>query len=199
MIEFLDNDPILTHSHSLTVTYTRRISITYGNYPFIEDIHNLIIEIKNNISEKESYASNVKAGKTKWEHFINNNITTKFINFCINKHVLSNSDLFKYFYERHTIVNAWGNELKKGDYVVQHIHDCYHCILYLTEGEPLILPELNMKIIPKAGDYYFFPPYILHGVNKSTDDKNRYNLVMNIKETPNWDKKKYIYEMQNKK
>ena len=56
-----------------------------------------------------------------------------------------------------------------------------------------------MKIIPKAGDYYFFPPYILHGVNKSTDDKNRYNLVMNIKETPNWDKKKYIYEMQNKK
>ena len=44
MIEFLDNDPILTHSHSLTVTYPRRISITYGNYPFIEDIHNLIIE-----------------------------------------------------------------------------------------------------------------------------------------------------------
>ena len=43
-------------------------------------------------------------------------------------------------------MNAWGNELKKGDYVVQHIHDCYHCILYLTEGEPLILPELNMKI-----------------------------------------------------
>ena len=65
MIEFLDNDPILTHSHSLTVTYPRRISITYGNYPFIEDIHNLIIEIKNNISEKESYASNVKEGKNK--------------------------------------------------------------------------------------------------------------------------------------
>lgn len=199
MIEFLNNDPILNHSHSLTITYPRTISITHGNYPFAEDIHNLIIEVKNNISEKQSYATNVKGGKTDWGYFINNKIVTKFINFCINKHVLSNPDLFKFFYERKTIKNAWGNELKKGDYVVQHIHDCYHCILYLTEGEPLILPELNIKIIPKAGDYYFFPPYILHGVDESKSDKNRYNLVLNITQTPNWDKEKDLYEKINKK
>lgn len=199
MIEFLDNNPILSHSHSLTITYPRRINIIHGNYPFAEDIHNLIIEIKNNISEKHSYASNVKGGKTDWGYFIDNRIVTKFINFCINKHVLSNPDLFKFFYERKTIANAWGNELKKGDYVVQHTHDSYHCILYLTEGEPLILPELNIKIIPKAGDYYFFPPYILHGVDESKSDKNRYNLVLNIAETPNWKKEKDLYEKINKK
>jgi len=77
MIEFLNNDPILNHSHSLTITYPRTISITHGNYPFAEDIHNLIIEVKNNISEKQSYATNVKGGKTDWGYFINNKIVTK--------------------------------------------------------------------------------------------------------------------------
>jgi len=199
MIDFIEKNPIFSHSHSLAITYPRTVLITHGNYPYVESIHNLLIEVKNNISEKDSYASNVKGGKTSWNHFLNNEDITDFINYCINKHVLSNPPLFRFLYERKTIINAWGNELKKGDYVVQHLHHDWHCILYLTEGEPLLLPELNIKIIPKPGDYYFFPPFIEHGVEECKSDKNRYNVVLNISEKQNWDKEKYLYQKNNKK
>ena len=59
--------------------------------------------------------------------------------------------------------------------------------MYLTDGNPLLLPELNLKIHPKPGDYYFFPPQILHGVEASTSKKNRYNLVLNIDSVREWD------------
>ena len=74
MIEFLDNNPILTHSHSLTVTYPRRTNITYANYPFIEDIHNLIIEINNNI---------IFGNSAKWGGAIYNSGTVYIINSTI--------------------------------------------------------------------------------------------------------------------
>ena len=82
---------------------------------------------------------------------------------------------------------------KKSEYVRNHSHPCYHGILYLTEGEPLILPELNIEIIPEPGNYYFFPPHIFHYVNESTYEKYRYNIIMNIHETPNWKKDKQIF------
>jgi|9_EtaG_2_1085328.scaffolds.fasta_scaffold03680_5 hypothetical protein len=202
MVEFIEKNPLFTHSHSLVITYPRTVLITHGNYPYMDHIHNLLIQIKNNISEKNSYASNVKGGKTNWNHFVDNELTTKFINYCINKHVQTNPQLFQYFYERKTIRNAWGNELKKGDYVKQHIHFGYHCILYLTEGAPLLLPELNIKLFPKPGDYYFFPPYILHGVEESKSEENRYCLVMNIDcchDDSFWNKEKTIYNLQKNK
>jgi len=199
MMEFIEKNPLLPHSHSLSITYPRTVLITHGNYPYIESINNLLIQIKNNISEKDSYASNVKGRKTSWDFFVNHEITNNFLNYCINKHVLSNPNLFRYFYERKTVLDAWGNELKKGEYVEQHIHPDYHCILYLTDGEPLILPELNIRIIPKPGDYYFFPPHIYHGVEECKSEKNRYSLVINITEKMNWDKGKAVYEIQKNK
>ena len=76
-----------------------------------------------------------------------------------------------------------------------HTHKDNHLILYLTEGAPLILPELKMTIIPKRGSYYIFPPHILHGVPKVEEDsKTRYCLVTNIIETPDWKKNKIIKE-----
>lgn len=192
MIEFLEKNEKLNHTQSLVITYPRTVQITFGNYPYPDQIHNLIIEIKKNITENNSYASNVKGGKTDWMCFVNHPLITKFINHCINKHQTSNPSLFEFFYDKKTIINAWGNEIKKNDYVDLHDHPCYHGILYLTEGAPLILPDLNLKIIPKPGDYYFFPPNIIHYVNKSDEDKNRYNIVLNIIEIKDWDRQKRI-------
>jgi quercetin dioxygenase-like cupin family protein len=76
-----------------------------------------------------------------------------------------------------------------------HTHPHQHLILYLTEGAPLILPELKMTIMPKRGAYYIFPANILHGVAKIEEEtKTRYCLVTNIIEGTDWKKNKLIKE-----
>lgn len=189
MFELIDKqDPTLQHSKSLVVTYPRTVNILYGNYPIIEDTLNLIQDIKNDINEEQSYLTNVKGGKTSWTAYNDHPFTKKFIRFLTIKHQSTHPDIFKNFYSSYIVRDSWGNEVKKDDYIKFHNHEVLHCILYLTDGEPLILPELNLKIHPQPGDYYFFPPYILHGTNRSTSDKNRYTFVMNLVKVKEWDK-----------
>lgn len=189
MFEQIDKqDPTLQHSKSLVVTYPRTVNILHGNYPVVEDHLNMIQDIKNNINEEQSYLTNVKGGKTDWKVYNNHWFTKKFIKFCTLKHQGTHPDIFKNFYSNYLIIDSWGNEVKKNDFIKPHNHDHLHCILYLTDGEPLILPELNLKIHPQPGDYYFFPPYILHGVNQSTSEKNRYTFVMNLSRIREWDR-----------
>ena len=52
----------------------------------------------------------------------------------------------------------------------------------LKTGIPLIIPELKITIKPKIGSYYIFEPYILHNVPEVTDDKARYNMIINMRE-----------------
>jgi len=198
MIQFLENNILDKNEQTLKISYQRTISIIFGNYPYVEDIHNLIIQIKNNLNKDMSYATNVKGGMTSFQHFLNNPIATKFLHYCINRHQTSNPELFKYFYERNFIKECWGNEIKENDNVEPHTHNCWHSILYLTKGTPLILPELNLKITPSPGDYYFFPPEILHYVPKNESKEVRYNLITNIEQNPNWKKNKEIQEICKK-
>ena len=52
MISFLDpNNKLNEHKNSLTITYPRTVNIIFGHYPYLENIHNLIINIKNNINK----------------------------------------------------------------------------------------------------------------------------------------------------
>ena len=88
--------------------------------------------------------------------------------------------MFQHFLEKRTIIDAWGNEIKKGDSVEYHTHSVIHGILYLTKGCDLILPELNLKITPEPGDYYIFPSEILHGFDPYEGNNNRYSLIFNI-------------------
>lgn len=188
MFEFIDkSSPVPSHSQSLVITYPRTVDILYGYYPHLADIHNFILEIKEKISKEHSYKSNVKGGKTPWTAFVDHSFTAKFIQHCILKHQSTHPNLFENFLSKHFIKEAWGTEIKEGDYVALHHHSTYNAILYLTDGNPLLLPELNLKIHPKPGDYYFFPPQILHGVEASTSKKNRYNLVLNIETVSEWD------------
>ena len=48
------------------------------------------------------------------------------------------------------------------------------------EIEHLLITDLNLKIKPKPGEYYVFPPEIYHGFDKSIEEDNRYSLVFNI-------------------
>ena len=183
MISLLEpNNKLNEHKNSLTITYPRTINIIFGHYPYLDILHNFILEIKNNISKDLSNYTNVKGNRTSWNHFINNSLFNNFISYFINKHQSSHPDLFQYFFSKNTIENACGNEIKKGDSLVYHSHPCLHGILYLTKGCDLILPELNLKITPDAGDYYIFPSEILHGFDPYEEDDNRYSLIFNIEE-----------------
>lgn len=189
MIKIIDQQPILNDniSTSIQVTYPRKVNIIYGNYSNLADIENLKTEIKNNISEKNSFESNVRGHKTEWEFFKNHCFLNKFINILIRKHSLSHEHFFLHFNNKYEIAEAWGNMLLKGHYVNPHVHNGYHLILYLTEGSDLILPELNLRITPKPGDYYLFPPQLLHYVEEQQENIARFNLVVNLTETANWE------------
>jgi hypothetical protein len=181
MINLIDkNNKLNENKNSLTVSYLRTVNIIFGYYPYPEVIHNFIIDIKNNLDPKMENYTNVKGGMTDWKHFNDNNNFKNFIYYVINKHQITHPEIFEYFLDKNKISDAWGNEIKPNDSLSYHTHPCIHGILYLTKGCDLILPELNLKITPEPGDYYIFPPEILHGFDKYEGEKNRYSLIFNI-------------------
>ena len=181
MISLFDkNNQLSEHKNSLNVTYPRSVNIIFGTYPYPDIIHNFIISIKNNLNPKMKNYTNVKGGMTDWNYFIDKPEFINFMTFLINKHQTTHPSIFQHFLEKNTIENAWGNEIKKGDSLKYHTHSCLHGILYLTKGCDLILPELNLKITPEPGDYYIFPPEILHGFDLYEEDINRYSLIFNV-------------------
>ena len=144
-----------------------------------------LIDIKNNLNSEMDNYTNVKGGMTDWNYFLDKPQFNEFITYVINKHQITHSNLFQYFLEKNIVINAWGNEIKSGDSLNYHSHPCFHGILYLTKGCDLILPELNLKITPEPGDYYIFPPEIVHGFDTYEGEKNRYSLVFNIIQNDN--------------
>jgi hypothetical protein len=186
-------------SHSIIVTYPRTVQISHGVYDNVVDMHNMCTMISLNIGKEE--VTNVYGGKTPWGFFNDKPEFTRFIDYVVQKHQTSNPFFNKQnWYNKDIVFDSWGNEIKKGDSIVMHTHKDYHLILYLTEGAPLILPELKMTIYPKKGHYYLFPPDILHGVSKIEEEgKTRYCLVTNIISNGNWKKNKIIKETTDAK
>ena len=181
MISLLNkNDQLNENKNSLNVSYVRKVNIIFGHYPYPNVIHNFIISIKSNLNPNMKNYTNVKGGMTDWYYFIDKKEFIDFTTYLINKHQLSHPEIFMHFFEKYTVANAWGNEIKKNDSLTYHNHPCFHGILYLSKGCDLILPELNLKITPEPGDYYIFPPEILHGFDLCKEDNNRYSLIFNI-------------------
>jgi hypothetical protein len=174
------NNKLNETKNSLNITYPRNVEIIFGNYPYPEIVHNFILDIKNNLKKDMNNYTNVKGGMTDWDYFIKNKNFIDFITYIINTNQYTHSNFFEYFLEKHDIHNAWGNEIKPNDSLQYHTHPCWHGILYLTKGCDLILPELNLKITPEPGDYYIFPPQILHGFDKQESENNRYSLIFNV-------------------
>lgn len=200
MISLLDsNNKLNENKNNLTITYPRTVDIIFGHYPYPEVIHNLIIDIKNNINKDMTGYTNIKGGMTSWDFFINKPIFDKFISYVINKNQISYPNLFEHFYSKNTIFEAWGTEIKKGDSLDYHVHLMYHGILYLTKGCDLILPELNIKITPNAGDYYILPDNIFHGFKEYTGKDNRYSLVFNITRNKGFEYNLNIKELNERK
>ena len=202
MIKFNKNNKFNENKNSINITYPRTVNIIFGNYAYPDIINNFLISIKNNLNPKMKNYTNVKGGMTNWNYFIDKPEFINFITYLINTYQTTHPNLFQYFLEKKTIFNAWGNEIKPGDSLIYHNHPCWHGILYLTKGCDLNLPELNLKITPEPGDYYIFPPEILHGFDEYQGDKNRYSLIFNIEQSNEFNFKKkleYLETMKNKK
>ena len=193
------NNKLNEVKNSLTITYPRTINILHGNYPYPHVVHNLILDIQNNLDPAMKNYTNVKGGMTSWHHYIDNDNFKSFLAYLINTYQVTHPDIFEYFLERKKIESAWGNEIKKGDSLNYHAHPCLHGILYLTKGCDLILPELNLKISPEPGDYYIFPAEILHGFDISTEEQNRYSLIFNIVEATEFEFNKKLKEKNERK
>ena len=98
MISILDkNSKINEHKSSLNITYPRTVNIIFGNYPYPEVLHNLIVEIKNNVKEHMNGYTNVKGGMTEWSHFVDNPLFKNFFAHLINKHQITHGDIFQFF------------------------------------------------------------------------------------------------------
>jgi len=202
MIKLINkNNKLNETKNSLNITYPRTINIIYGHYPYPNKVHNMILEIKNNLDPKMDNYTAVKGEMTNWKYFIDKDSFKDFFTFVINKHQSTHPNIFAYFLERSCVIDAWGNEVKKNDSIDFHDHRYYHAILYLTDGADLILPELNISITPRAGDYYIFPPMVLHGLDKHKDDFTRYSLICNFDSIEHFSLNKKIekiYEKNNK-
>ena len=182
-------------AYSTIVTYSKTTQISHGVYDNVVDIMNMTTMIKTNIVERN--ITNVKGGKTDWTFFNDKTEFERFLNYVVKKHQNINPIFTKEkWYINKPEIQAWGNELVKGEYVQMHTHQSHHIILYLTEGSPLLVPELKITIKPQVGSYYIFEPRILHGVPEVTDDSIRYNLVANIVDKPDWEISKKINELK---
>ena len=185
-------------TYSTIVTYPKTTQISHGVYDNVVDMMNMTTMIKTNIVERN--VTNVKGGKTEWTFFNDTPEFTRFLDYIVKKHQNINPLFTKdKWYGNKPIIQAWGNELVKGEHVQMHIHYSHHIILYLTEGSPLLVPELKITIKPQVGSYYIFEPYILHGVPEVTDDSIRYNLVANIVDKPDWEVSKKINSVTSTK
>ena len=200
MINFIDkNDKLNETKNTLSVTYPRTVNILLGHYPYPDIVHNFILDIKNNLDPNKENYTNVQGGMTSWLHFLDNDNFKQFFTYLINKHQTTQPSLFKYFLERYEITNAWGNEIKPNDSLNYHTHPCWHGILYLTKGCDLLLPELNIKITPEPGDYYIFPPEVVHGFDKYKGENNRYSLIFNIEQANEFNFTKKLKEKNERK
>lgn len=202
MISYINkNNKLDEIKNSITVTYPRTVNILLGHYPYPDIVHNFILDIKNNLDTSMNNYTNVKGGMTHWYHFLDKDNFKNFFTYLINKHQTTQPSLFEYFLERYEITNAWGNEIKPNDSLNYHTHPCWHGILYLTKGCDLYLPELNIKITPEPGDYYIFPPEVVHGFGKYQGEHNRYSLIFNIQQVNEFNFKKKLKEKneRNKK
>jgi len=181
MIGFTNKDKFITQTRmsSVTVTYPRTVTFYIGNYPRKDILHNLKVKVKSNLSETTTNKTYVRGGMTDWGLFINDkDFSTFFTDIMDHYKPALTPDLI--LGKEMQVSNAWGNLLKKGEYVHPHTHNSFHGILYLTKGVPLIFPELEMVFNPEPGDWIISPPYILHGTDKIDSEEERINVIFNF-------------------
>lgn len=180
MIELEDSDPYVSKNRvsSMTFTYPKTTTLFYGNYERKEIIHNLKYKLKS-ADKNMSHKTYVRGSMTDWECFKHDKDFSLFFTETMNKIKPFLFQKFKLESDLN-VFDVWGNILKKGEMVEAHTHSAWHGILYLTEGNPLVFPEMRVNFTPKPGDWIISPPEIPHGVRQVETEQERMNIVFNF-------------------
>jgi hypothetical protein len=108
-------------AYSTIVTYPKTTQISHGVYDNVVDMMNMTTMIKTNIVERN--VTNVKGGKTDWTFFNDTPEFGRFLNYVVKKHQNINPIFTKdKWYINKPEIQAWGNELVKGEHVQMHTH-----------------------------------------------------------------------------
>lgn len=80
--------------------------------------------------------------------------------------------------------DAWGTRLDKEDWVQSHNHNAMQVIacglVYLTEGNDTVFPDLNIKVKPAVGTCLMFSPQTKHQVTFNKSNTPRYSISFNL-------------------
>ena len=150
-------------------------------------------KIKTNIDPKLSYKTNVYADMTHWDQFKKDEDFKKLLHHYLV--LCGEANLYPEQYDKvndkyHFIVqNAWGNLMKKGDYVLKHHHlgSDFASVLYFDNHAPLTTAAGDFPT--ERGLIITLPSYCHHSVNKITKDIKRCTLAWNWSFVKSWDKK----------
>lgn len=181
MFELINNHKEENIKHRVTsfgVSYLKFSTIFYGMYTENHVLHNLRIKTKQNIKEEFSHKTYVRGGKTDWNFF---NDDPDFNTFLETIFHYNFKTMFPNFERKDCrIVDCWGNYLVKNNEVKPHTHPSYHGILYLTEGNPIVFPEAQVRFVPAPGKFIIAPPELTHYVEPIQEETERLNIIFNF-------------------
>ena len=152
---------------------------------FIEDV-SIIEDLKRKIDKKIgplSYKTNVRGEMSNWQDFLSED--------SFRNVMRQNENLWTSEYEEigsYILVEAWGNKLKKNDFIEEHSHEpsVLSGIIYLTNNGPgTYFPEINHTITEEIGKTVLFESRLKHSVSKFTIDEFRYTISFNLDLPPN--------------
>jgi len=178
VIELINENPSITKNRisSAVFTFPRTEIFYFGNYQRKDILHNIMFEVKKSekVNTNKTY---VRGEMSDFHHFIDN----PYFNYFFDEIFASIQQVDNSYKKKENIIieEAWGNILKKGQSVHPHDHPCHQGILYLTDGNPLIFPQVGFRFTPKAGDYLIAPPRLIHYVEEVKEDVERINIVFN--------------------
>ena len=149
--------------------FYKELRITDMNY-----IQNLKEDIKKNIKKSFTNVTNVKGHMTFYRHYIDTKLFEK----------------IKEMTPEYIWYDAWGNLLKKGQYVQEHDHRLtnkdssnfltHSAVFYLTDIKPgTYFKKHNITIEPELGKIIIFSAKERHAVEKYNGDEERITLAFN--------------------
>lgn len=148
-----------------------------------EIINNLIDFVRNNKDENLSYKTSVKGHFTGFKSLIKNSFFLDFLK-------IIQPQISIIFSKNFIIKDAWGNILKKGEEVLEHMHDnnAFCGLLYLTDTGPgTYFKEYNLTVTEEIGKYVLFSPTLIHSVKKIETDIERTTVAFNMGSIKDWD------------
>ena len=127
----------------------------------------------------ENFVTNVIGGMTPWDYFLKDEKFLEQIAIPSFNIIEDDAELI----EPWELRECWGIRQGKSHYtrIHNHIRCTYSCIFYLNDNDNnLIIPELNIEVVPKKGKLVILSGMLNHRTRRITKNQERYAMVFNL-------------------